>query len=66
LVRASGRRAFTLVMGKLNVAKLANYADIDAFVLVASPENSLHDPRVRSTLVPGASLSLPLSLSLSD
>ena len=48
LVRAVGKRAFTFVMGKLNVAKMANFMEVDVFVLVASPENSLIDTRVRT------------------
>jgi len=32
-------------MGKLNVAKMANFLEIDIFVLVASPENSLIDSK---------------------
>ena len=31
-------------MGKLNVAKMANFTEIDAFVLVACPESSLVAP----------------------
>jgi len=38
--------AFTFVMGKLNVAKMANFMEIDVFVLVASPENTLIDSKV--------------------
>ena len=32
-------------MGKLNPTKLANFLEIDVFVLVACPENSLLDTR---------------------
>ena len=52
LVRAVGKRAFTFVMGKLNVAKMANFMEVDVFVLVASPENSLIDTRVRRANAP--------------
>ena len=45
LIRAKHKRAFTFVMGKLNVAKMANFAEVDVFVLVASPENSLLDSK---------------------
>ncbi len=36
-------QSLRLQVGKLNVAKLANFAEIDIFVLVACPENSLID-----------------------
>ena len=32
-------------VGKINVAKLANFQDIDVFVMVACPENSLVDSK---------------------
>ena len=44
-INASGRRAYVFVVGKINVPKLANYAEIDLFVLVACPENSLLDSK---------------------
>lgn len=47
LIRASQKRVFTFVIGKLNVAKMANFAEVDVFILVASPENSLLDSKVR-------------------
>lgn len=34
---------YTIAVGKLNVAKMANFMEIDIFVLVACPENSLVD-----------------------
>ncbi|KAJ2008099.1 Diphthamide biosynthesis protein 2 [Coemansia thaxteri] len=45
MVRRARKKAYVFVVGKLNVAKLANFAEIDAFVLVACPENSLVDSR---------------------
>ena len=33
-------------MGKLNVAKMANFMEVDLFVLVACPENTLIDTQV--------------------
>ena len=33
-------------MGKLNVAKMANFMEMDVFVLVACPENTLIDSKV--------------------
>ena len=34
------------LMGKPNIAKMANFLEIDIFVLVACPENSLIDSQV--------------------
>ena len=48
-LRATGRRAskkvYVFLVGKPNVAKLANFPEIDVFVLVACPETSLVDSR---------------------
>ncbi|KAI8320118.1 diphthamide biosynthesis protein [Martensiomyces pterosporus] len=45
LIRAAHKKLYVFVIGKLNVAKLANFAEIDVFVLVACPENSLVDSK---------------------
>lgn len=42
---ASQRKVYTISVGKLNPAKLANFQEVDVFVLVACPENSLLDTR---------------------
>lgn len=42
-IHSAGKKCYKFVVGKLNVAKLANFSDIDVFVLVACPENSLID-----------------------
>ncbi|CAG8749701.1 16794_t:CDS:10, partial [Cetraspora pellucida] len=47
IIRA-GKKPYTFVMGKLNVAKMANFMEIDCFVLVACPENSLLDSKVEA------------------
>ncbi|KDN43420.1 diphthamide biosynthesis protein, partial [Tilletiaria anomala UBC 951] len=39
--KGSRRKVYTISVGKLNPAKLANFQEIDIFVLVACPENSL-------------------------
>ncbi|XP_031570952.1 2-(3-amino-3-carboxypropyl)histidine synthase subunit 2-like [Actinia tenebrosa] len=39
----AGKKYYTFVMGKLNVPKMANFMEIDIFVLVACPENTLID-----------------------
>ena len=48
LVRAH-KKAYTISVGKLNPAKLANFAEIECFVLVACPENTLVDAKVIKT-----------------
>ena len=41
LLRQHGRTSYTFVVGKINPAKIANFAEIEAFCLVACPEHSL-------------------------
>ncbi|XP_062619989.1 2-(3-amino-3-carboxypropyl)histidine synthase subunit 2-like [Saccostrea cucullata] len=43
MIKKAGKKSYTFVVGKLNVPKLANFMEIDVFVLVACPENSLLD-----------------------
>ncbi|XP_042321774.1 2-(3-amino-3-carboxypropyl)histidine synthase subunit 2 isoform X2 [Sceloporus undulatus] len=43
IIHKAGKRAYTLAVGKPNPAKLANFLEIDIFVLVACPQNSLLD-----------------------
>eukprot|EP01133_Synstelium_polycarpum_P002653 gene2653-3059_t len=45
LIVKSGKKPYVFVVGKLNVPKLANFSEIDIFVVVACPENSLIDSR---------------------
>ncbi|KAI9485458.1 MAG: diphthamide biosynthesis protein 2, partial [Benjaminiella poitrasii] len=45
IIKASGRKAYFFVMGKLNVAKMANFMEVDCYVLVSCPENSLIDSK---------------------
>ncbi|XP_030635991.1 2-(3-amino-3-carboxypropyl)histidine synthase subunit 2 [Chanos chanos] len=42
-IRKAGKKSYMFAMGKLNVPKLANFLEIDVYVLVACPENSLLD-----------------------
>lgn len=42
-IRRAGKKTYMFAMGKLNVPKLANFMEIDIFVLIACPENSLLD-----------------------
>ena len=39
----SGKKSYSIVVGKLNTAKLANFMEVDMFVLVSCSENSLID-----------------------
>lgn len=43
LLKNAGKKSYTFVVGKLNPAKLGNFLEIDVFVLVACPQNSLLD-----------------------
>ena len=43
IIKKAGKKSYTFVVGKLNVAKLANFMEVDVFVLVSCPENSLID-----------------------
>ncbi|KAJ8091767.1 Diphthamide biosynthesis protein 2 [Marasmius tenuissimus] len=41
----SRKKSYTISVGKLNPSKLANFMEIECFVLVACPENSLIDSK---------------------
>ncbi|XP_075037757.1 2-(3-amino-3-carboxypropyl)histidine synthase subunit 2 [Mixophyes fleayi] len=43
IIHRAGKKSYMLSMGKLNPAKLANFPEVDIFVLVACPENSMLD-----------------------
>ncbi len=51
-IRRAGKRCYTFLVGKPNVAKLANFPEIDVFVLVACPETSFPDTKVRKIFLP--------------
>ncbi|KAJ8375493.1 hypothetical protein SKAU_G00060730 [Synaphobranchus kaupii] len=42
-IRKAGKKSYMFAMGKLNVPKLANFLEIDIYVLVACSESSLLD-----------------------
>lgn len=50
LLSGAHKKTYTLSVGKLNPAKLANFSEVECFVLVACGENSLVDSKVRSHL----------------
>jgi hypothetical protein len=41
LISLAGKKSYVLSVGKLNVAKLANFAEVDMCVLVSCPESAL-------------------------
>lgn len=41
LIKRAGKKSYTFVVGKLNPAKLANFAEVDIYVLVSCHESSL-------------------------
>lgn len=43
LAKKTGKKTYIFAVGRPNVPKLANFPEVDAFVLVACPENSLLD-----------------------
>jgi len=45
LAAAAGKRTYTLLVGKPNPAKLANFPEMDVFVLIACPFTALLDSR---------------------
>ena len=47
LLKKAHKKSYTVSVGKLNPAKLANFAEIECFVLVACPENSVVESKVR-------------------
>ncbi|CAE6416407.1 unnamed protein product [Rhizoctonia solani] len=45
LLSEAQKKCYTISVGKLNPAKLANFMEIECFVLVACPENSVIDSK---------------------
>ncbi|KAK7039454.1 2-(3-amino-3-carboxypropyl)histidine synthase subunit 2 [Favolaschia claudopus] len=45
LLARSHKKSYTISVGKLNPSKLANFSEVECFVLVACPENSLIESR---------------------
>ena len=44
-IKRAHKKSYTISVGKINPAKLANFLEVEAFVLVACPENSLLDAK---------------------
>ncbi|KNC74229.1 diphthamide biosynthesis protein 2, partial [Sphaeroforma arctica JP610] len=45
ILKAAGKKFYTIVIGKINGPKVANFLEVDAYVLVACAENSLVDSK---------------------
>ncbi|PIK42659.1 putative diphthamide biosynthesis protein 2-like [Apostichopus japonicus] len=45
IMKKAGKKYYTFAVGKLNVAKLANFMEVQAYVLVACQENTLIDSK---------------------
>ncbi|XP_045160185.2 2-(3-amino-3-carboxypropyl)histidine synthase subunit 2-like [Mercenaria mercenaria] len=43
LIEKAGKKSYVFIVGKINVAKLANFMEIDVFVVIACAENTLLD-----------------------
>jgi len=52
LLARSRKKSYTISVGKLNPSKLANFMEIECFVLVACPENSLIEAQAKDFLRP--------------
>lgn len=66
LVTDSGRSSYTFAVGKVNPAKLANFAEVDCFVLVACPEHSLLDEEREYPISVITPMELCMALGVSD
>ena len=51
LLKKAHKKSYTVSVGKLNPAKLANFAEIECFVLVACPENSVVESKVHHVAI---------------
>lgn len=47
ILKKARKKSYTISVGKLNPAKLANFMEVECFVLVACPENSMIEAKVR-------------------
>lgn len=50
LLSKARKKSYTISVGKLNPSKLGNFMEIECFVLVACPENSLIDSKVGKSM----------------
>ncbi len=60
-IRSAGRKFYTVMIGKLNPYKLANFAEVDVFVILSTPEEALVDSKeYHSPIVTPFELSIAL------
>ncbi|KAG5308686.1 DPH2 synthase, partial [Acromyrmex insinuator] len=45
ILKQKNKKSYLLSVGKINPAKLANFTEVDAFVVIACPENEVFDSR---------------------
>ncbi|KYN02549.1 Diphthamide biosynthesis protein 2 [Cyphomyrmex costatus] len=45
ILKQKNKKSYLLSVGKINPAKLANFAEVDVFVVIACPENEVFDSR---------------------
>ena len=45
LAKAAGKKTYTMLMGKPNPAKLANFPEVEVFVMVADPQGMILDSK---------------------
>lgn len=45
LARDSGKKTILISVGKINPAKLANFSDVDCFVLIGCPQNNVYNSK---------------------
>ncbi|ELU42722.1 peptidyl-diphthamide biosynthesis [Rhizoctonia solani AG-1 IA] len=60
LLAKAQKKCYTISVGKLNPAKLANFMEIECFVLVACPENSVIESKVSEPIVTPFELEIAL------
>lgn len=51
LLARKQKKTYTISVGKLNPAKLANFLEIECFVLIACPENTLISDKVLNSII---------------
>ena len=45
LAKSAGKKTYTMLMGKPNPAKLANFPEVEIFVMVADPQGMILDSK---------------------
>ena len=66
IIKESGKNLYILLLGKLNPAKLANFPEIDIFVMIACPESTFLDTTVSSSYSKPIATPHEVIIALSD